>query len=154
MYCFRSILELQFIKNANKGLSLSRQPPDIKFRQRPIFPGRLQPSIVSTGELNFCVRNGNRCDLSVIATGNFMQLSKGCACRSPRFFNRLDSPVLCAFAPSKPYNDLLLRNAFRELFICLSSCFTLRSCALTTCKQVAAALPFCSSELEVKPSTY
>ena len=41
-----------------------------KIRQRPIFPGRLQPSIVGTGELNFCVRNGNRWDLSVIVTEN------------------------------------------------------------------------------------
>ena len=30
-----------------------------------IFPGRLQPSIVSTTELNFCVRNGNRWTLCV-----------------------------------------------------------------------------------------
>ena len=30
---------------------------------RSIFPGRLQPSIVDAGELNFCVRDGNRCTL-------------------------------------------------------------------------------------------
>ena len=35
----------------------------------PIFPGRLQPSIVSRNELNYCVRNGNRWDLCVIGTG-------------------------------------------------------------------------------------
>ncbi len=29
-------------------------------RQLPIFPGRLQPSIVGVCELNFCVRNRNR----------------------------------------------------------------------------------------------
>ena len=39
-------------------------------RQRPILPGRVQPSTFGTGELNFCVRNGNRWDLSVITTGN------------------------------------------------------------------------------------
>ena len=38
-------------------------------RQQSIFPGRCQPSIVDTGELNFCVRNGNRCGLTVITTG-------------------------------------------------------------------------------------
>ena len=38
-------------------------------RQQPIFPGRRQPSIVGTRELNFCVRNGNRCGLAVITTG-------------------------------------------------------------------------------------
>ena len=30
------------------------------WRRRSIFPGRRQPSIVDTGELNFCVRDGNR----------------------------------------------------------------------------------------------
>ena len=40
-----------------------------KSRRLPIFPGRLQPSIFGTTELNFCVRNGNRWDLCVIGTG-------------------------------------------------------------------------------------
>ena len=31
---------------------------------RPIFPGRFQPSIFGTDELNFCVRNGNRWTLT------------------------------------------------------------------------------------------
>ena len=47
---------------ANQGL--------IGIRQRLILPGRVQPSTFSTGELNFCVRDGNRWNLSVIATGN------------------------------------------------------------------------------------
>ena len=34
----------------------------------PIFPGRHQPSIFGTTELNFCVRDGNRWTLSVINT--------------------------------------------------------------------------------------
>ena len=34
----------------------------------PIFPGRFQPSIFGTGELNFCVRNGNRWTLTAIGT--------------------------------------------------------------------------------------
>ena len=34
----------------------------------PIFPGRRQPSIFGTSELNFCVRNGNRWTLTVINT--------------------------------------------------------------------------------------
>ena len=37
-----------------------------------IFPGRHQPSIFSTTDLNFCVRNGNRCTLSVINTNLFI----------------------------------------------------------------------------------
>ena len=55
---------------ANQGL--------IGIRQRLILPGRVQPSTFSTGELNFCVRDGNRWNLSVIATGNcgyFVSLS-------------------------------------------------------------------------------
>ena len=47
---------------ANQGL--------IGIRQRLILPGRVQPSTFCTGELNFGVRDGNRWNLSVIATGN------------------------------------------------------------------------------------
>ena len=36
--------------------------------RRPIFPGRFQPSIFGAGELNFCVRNGNRWTLTVKIT--------------------------------------------------------------------------------------
>ena len=51
----------------------------IGIRQRLILPGRVQPSTFSTGELNCCVRDGNRWNLSVIATGNcgyFVSLSR------------------------------------------------------------------------------
>ncbi len=40
-----------------------------RIRRGPTFPGRLQPGILGTGELNFCVRDGNRCGLSVKLTG-------------------------------------------------------------------------------------
>ena len=36
--------------------------------RRVIFPGRRQPSIVTVNELNYCVRNGNRCTLITINT--------------------------------------------------------------------------------------
>ena len=42
---------------------------------QPIVPGRLQPSIVGTSELNFCVRNGNRWTLVVINTNYFVSVS-------------------------------------------------------------------------------
>lgn len=42
----------------------------IGFRRRPKLPGRVQPSTFGTERLNFCVRDGNRCDPLVIATGN------------------------------------------------------------------------------------
>ena len=38
------------------------------FRRRLSFPGRLQPSIVGTDELNFRVRNGNGWTLPAIIT--------------------------------------------------------------------------------------
>ena len=39
-------------------------------RRRPTLPGRYQPSTIGTEGLNFCVRDGNRCDPFVITTGN------------------------------------------------------------------------------------
>ena len=35
----------------------------------PIFPGSHPPSIVGACELNFCVRDGNRWNLTAISTG-------------------------------------------------------------------------------------
>ena len=52
-------------------------------RRLPIFPGRLQPSIFGTTELNFCVRNGNRWDLCVIGTGHI------CSAYQPYIFSLL-----------------------------------------------------------------
>ena len=40
----------------------------------PIVPGRLQPSIFGTNELNFCVRYGNRWTLIVINTNYFIYM--------------------------------------------------------------------------------
>ena len=45
-----------------KALIMRSEP--LGSRRLPIFPGRLQPSIVGVCELNFCVRNGNRWDLT------------------------------------------------------------------------------------------
>ena len=42
----------------------------------PIFPGRHQPSIFGTTELNFCVRYGNRWTLSVINTNCLIVFSQ------------------------------------------------------------------------------
>gem|GEM_PF-5053688 len=37
-------------------------------RQRATFPGLEDPSIIAEDELNFCVRDGNRCYIVSIAT--------------------------------------------------------------------------------------
>ena len=41
-----------------------------KFRRRPTFPHSYPCSIIGAVGLNFCVRNGNRCDSYAIATEN------------------------------------------------------------------------------------
>ena len=72
-------------------------------RQRPILPGRVQPSTFGTEGLNCCVRDGNRWNPFVIATGNGELFS----CRA--FF------VSLASFPSRP----------RPLASRLSHCSTL-----------------------------
>ena len=53
-----------------KGGVLTAWPWSLnKNRQRPTFPGSFPPSIISAKELNYCVRDGNRCDLLAIVTG-------------------------------------------------------------------------------------
>ena len=54
----------------------------------PIFPGRRQPSIFGTTELNFCVRYGNRWTLSVINT-NFY-----CRFQSETYVNKLSINII------------------------------------------------------------
>ncbi len=41
----------------------------------PIVPGRFQPSIVGTGELNCRVRDGNGCTLTVINTNYYADIA-------------------------------------------------------------------------------
>ena len=48
---------------------------------RPIFPGRFQPSIVGTDELNFRVRDGNGWTLAVKDT-NYETQETANLCRS------------------------------------------------------------------------
>ena len=43
-------------------------------RQQSILPGRFQPSTFDAWELNCCVRDGNRWDLSAIVTGSLNRL--------------------------------------------------------------------------------
>src|SRR5699024_3547887 len=59
--------------NGVRGRCLNRLtngPQKKRSRHLPIFTGRLQPTIFGTSELNFCVRNGNRWNLTVIDTGH------------------------------------------------------------------------------------
>ena len=45
-----------------------RDPLIGEIRRRPTLPGRLHPSTIGAGGLNFRVRNGNGCDPAAIAT--------------------------------------------------------------------------------------
>ena len=65
----------------------------------PIFPGRLQPSIVGTTELNFCVRNGNRWTLCVNLTNFLLYLSARTVCSCNRGNLLLSG---CTFRDSNP----------------------------------------------------
>ena|GEM_PF-1559565 len=47
-----------------------------KGQHLPIFPGRLHPSIFGTTQFNFCVRHGNRWDLSAIGTDRYLIAKK------------------------------------------------------------------------------
>ena len=58
----------QVFFSLNKKTAPADAEAVIQCRHRPIFPGRRQPSIVGTGELNFRVRNGNGWTLTVIST--------------------------------------------------------------------------------------
>ena len=52
----------------------------------PIFPGRLQPSIVGANELNFRVRDGNGWTLAAISTNYKLSLKKKVS-KEKKFFS-------------------------------------------------------------------
>ena len=55
-----------------RGLCLNRLTNGpYKSRRLPIFTSRFQLTIFGTSKLNFCVRNGNRWNLTVIDTDRF-----------------------------------------------------------------------------------
>ena len=59
-----------------KGSGLVRPDPSF-VSALPIFPVRLQTSIFGAGELNFCVRDGNRWTLTAINTDCYLNRSRG-----------------------------------------------------------------------------
>ena len=65
----------------------------IKNRQRPTFPGSFPPSIIGAKELNFCVRDGNRCSLPAIVTG-FSFLLKVCTFKTEYIILHIFKPLV------------------------------------------------------------
>ena len=55
----------------------------------PIFPGRLQPSIVGRSELNFRVRDGNGWTLALISTNSLFFEKKS---KQKKLYLKLSSP--------------------------------------------------------------
>ena len=82
-----------------------------KCRHRPIFPGRFQPSIFGTNELNYRVRNGNGWTLTVINTDYVISTVTGTA------------QIICSFAPLNVgyinrlprYIQMVTRSGFEPL---------------------------------------
>ena len=68
-----------------KALRLSSQS-SLLSRRLPIFTSRFQLTIFGTSKLNFCVRNGNRWNLTVIDTDRFDWISITHFCASVQYF--------------------------------------------------------------------
>ncbi len=79
-----------------------------KCAQCVIFPGRHQPSIVTASELNYCVRNGNRCALATIIT-HLLSFIKESKQRKFQFCAYAQFPVhlLYAHRQQKNFNSTL-----------------------------------------------
>ena len=109
-------------------------------RQRPNLPGRVQPSTFGTGELNFCVRYGNRWDPFVITTGNGND------------FHTDRDPVVTRIRYALSDRSSLSSSDRRSYCITLSSVRQegdpIRTCALTTAQHsrlsIQTDLFFCS----------
>ena len=70
-----------------RGLCLNRLTNGpYKSRRLPIFTSRFQLTIFGTSKLNFCVRNGNRWNLTVIDTDRFDWISITHSCASVQYF--------------------------------------------------------------------
>ena len=102
-----------------------------RIRRRPMLPGRVQPSTFGTEGLNCCVRNGNRWNPFVIATGNGELFTSSVACASRlshcSTFSLPCQALAFALAPSSagafPHPDNCTSNdSISDRFQLVSSC--------------------------------
>ncbi len=56
---------------------IQQNPENKKSRQCPTLPQKIC-STIGAGGLNYCVRDGNRCDPSAITTGKIIEMYKVC----------------------------------------------------------------------------
>ena len=85
-----------------------------QFRQRLTFPGGRPPSIISAKELNYCVRDGNRCDLFAIAT-EYMSNTFWCV-DSILMCQKLNEEVSVLFCSLMAYS-IIIRSSPRPISI-------------------------------------
>ena len=64
------------LKDHSLRVSFFEKPASTYFHRPCPANYRVQPTIFGTSELNFCVRNGNRWDLTVIDTGRLSLASQ------------------------------------------------------------------------------
>ena len=62
------VQKLTLIRPEQLRTKKPRKPEQKKKWRGPNFPGGHPPSIIGAKELNYCVRDGNRCDLLAIVT--------------------------------------------------------------------------------------
>ncbi len=103
------------------GLRRHRSPPVKEIRRRPTLPGRLRPSTIGAGGLNFRVRDGNGCDPSAIATETL-------------HIGRRRGGRLCRTRSHAPENCIASTSQNR------SSVVVLRTCVVMTKKTQALGL--------------
>ena len=80
--------------------------------RRSTLPGPCGPSTIDTGELNFCVRDGNRCGLSVIATRSFVSWWPAHYCVRFRFRVLMYVSIHSAHSNSSSLSCLVLTILF------------------------------------------
>ena len=85
----------------------------------PIFPGRLQPSILGASELNFRVRDGNGWTLAAIST-NLLFLLKKSKQKKGSFFSlplfKSNKIIFYFLPPVKPRKEMVTRRRIELLF--------------------------------------
>ncbi len=93
--------------------------------QRPTFPGSFPPSIISANELNYCVRDGNRCDLiAIITRSSLVNFSYYFVAN---FFQPQSCMLIHSFAFSRCASLYKKRDLFYSLFLCNTMSYFLSS---------------------------
>ena len=85
----RSLTKLVYHKSKGRKRKRKNAPSRMRLsnRLRPTFPGSFPPSIIGSEGLNYCVRDGNRCDPNDIATRFFAE-DMDCTFKTKQCFSK------------------------------------------------------------------